>query len=41
MGNDDSSEEILKPDSEAHFASAKKKLKGARKDLKLAKEEWL
>ena len=40
-GNDDSSEEISKPDSEAHFASAKKKLRAARKDLKKATNELL
>lgn len=40
-GNDDSSEEISKPDSEAHFASAKRKLRAARKDLKKATNELL
>ncbi|CAJ1942932.1 unnamed protein product [Cylindrotheca closterium] len=38
--NDDSSEDISKPDLEAHFASAKKKLRAARKDLRKATEEW-
>jgi hypothetical protein len=39
--NDDSSDDISKPESEAHFASAKKKLRAARKDLKKATQEWL
>eukprot|EP00526_Cylindrotheca_closterium_P013738 CAMPEP_0113616318 /NCGR_PEP_ID=MMETSP0017_2-20120614/8178_1 /TAXON_ID=2856 /ORGANISM="Cylindrotheca closterium" /LENGTH=351 /DNA_ID=CAMNT_0000525629 /DNA_START=11 /DNA_END=1066 /DNA_ORIENTATION=- /assembly_acc=CAM_ASM_000147 len=33
VNDDDTSDDISKPDSEAHFASAKKKLRAARKDL--------
>lgn len=38
---DDSSDDISRPDLEAHIASAKKKLRAARKDLNKATEVWL